>query len=383
MNLKRATSIRLGAGVLFAALGISVAIAQQPAAPAAKAPAPVAASTTTTTTPTTTAPATTAPANAAPADATPKAAPKLAPGSTAGVGWNNPPKWSDVEQKPQYASVPGREMNVLVEDKGQWWRSVRNGPVTFYGGIALLIVPVLLLIFFGVKGSFKLHGTPTGRLIERFNSLERMAHWTMAISFVVLALTGIIILFGKYFLLPIMGPSLFAGLTTLGKNLHNFVGPLFIFSIIVFFFIFVKDNFLAGRDFEWLSKFGGLFADKEVPSGRFNGGEKVWFWLSVVLLGAIVSVSGLIQLFPNWNTTREIMAEANLVHAVIGLSFIAVSLGHIYIGTIGSEGAYKGMREGYVDETWAREHHALWYEEVKTGKRSEKIIGSVQPAAGD
>ena len=150
MNLKRATSIRLGAGVLFAAIGISVAIAQQPAtpvAPAAKAPAPVAAAT-----PATTAPAATAPANAAPADATPKAAPKLAPGSTAGVGWNNPPKWSEVEQKPQYASVPGREMNVLVEDKGHWWRSVRNGPVTFYGGIALLVVPALLLVFFAVKG---------------------------------------------------------------------------------------------------------------------------------------------------------------------------------------------------------------------------------------
>ena len=381
MNMKHATSIRLGAGVLFAAIGISVAIAQQPAAPAApaaKAPAPGAA-----TTPATTAPATTAPADAAPADATPKAAPKLAPGSTAGVGWNNPPKWSDVEQKPQYASVPGREMNVLVEDKGQWWRSVRNGPVTFYGGIALLVVPALLLVFFAVKGSFKLHGTPTGRLIERFNSLERMAHWTMAISFVVLALTGIIILFGKYFLLPIMGPSLFAGLTTLGKNLHNFVGPLFIFSIIVFFFIFVKDNFLAGRDFEWLSKFGGLLSGNEIPSGRFNGGEKVWFWLSVVLLGAIVSVSGLIQLFPNWNTTRELMAEANLIHAIVGLAFIAMSLGHIYIGTIGTEGAFQGMREGYVDETWAKEHHALWYEEVKSDKRPEKQAANAQPAAGD
>ena len=376
MNLKRATSIRLGAGVLFAAIGISVAIAQQPAtpvAPAAKAPAPVAAST----------PAATAPANAAPADATPKAAPKLAPGSTAGVGWNNPPKWSEVEQKPQYASVPGREMNVLVEDKGHWWRSVRNGPVTFYGGIALLVVPALLLVFFAVKGPFKLHGTRTGRLIERFNSLERMAHWTMAISFVVLALTGIIILFGKYFLLPILGPSLFAGLTTLGKNLHNFVGPLFIFSIIVSFFIFVKDNFLAGRDFVWLSKFGGLLSGNEIPSGRFNGGEKIWFWLGVVLLGVIASVSGLIQLFPNWNTTRELMVEANLIHAVVGLAFIAMSLGHIYIGTIGTEGAYQGMREGYVDETWAKEHHALWYEEVKSDKRPEKLAANAQPAAGD
>ncbi len=313
----------------------------------------------------------------------PKAAPALPAGSTAAIGWNQPPKWSEVEQKPQYASVPGREMNVLVEDQGYWWRTVRNGPVTFYGGIALLIVPVLLLLFYAVKGSFKLHGKPTGRLVERFNSAERMSHWTMAISFVVLAVTGVITLFGKYVLLPVIGPSAFSWVISTGLHVHNFIGPLFLFSIIVAFFIFVKDNFMSGADVAWLSKFGGMLSEKEIPSGRFNGAEKVWFWLGVVIFGVLVSASGVIMLFPNWNTARELMAEANLVHAIAAIVFACMALAHIYLGTIGTEGAYQGMRSGYVDETWAKEHHELWYDDVKAGKRPEKITGAAQPAAGD
>ncbi|MEO8102776.1 MAG: formate dehydrogenase subunit gamma, partial [Betaproteobacteria bacterium] len=285
--------------------------------------------------------------------------------------------------KRQYASVPGRQTNVLVDTMGYWWRSVRNGPVTFYGGVALLIVPALLLLFYAVKGSMKLHAQPTGRLIERFNDAERMSHWTMAISFVLLAVTGLITLFGKYVLLPVLGPTAFSWVISTGLHVHNFIGPLFAFSIVVAFFIFVKDNFMTGADFAWLSKFGGMLSEKEIPSGRFNGGEKVWFWLGVVGLGTLVTVTGIIMLFPNWDTVREIMAEANLLHAVGAIAFACMAFAHIYLGTIGTEGAYQGMREGYVDETWAREHHELWYDEVKAGKGPEKITGAAQPAAGD
>ena len=364
---KHAVTLSLGAMLL----ATGAALAQQPAPPAS---APIAAPAASIVSP--------APVAVQPVEA-PKAAPALAAGSTAAVGWNNPPKWSDVEQKPQYASVPGREMNVLVEDQGHWWRSIRNGPVTFYGGIALLIVPALLLAFYGIKGSIKLHGAPTGRRVERFNDVERMSHWTMAISFVVLALTGLITLFGKYVLLPVFGASVFSWISSTGLHIHNFVGPLFMFSIVVAFFIYVKDNFMSRVDFVWLSKFGGMLSEKEIPSGRFNGGEKVWFWLGVVFLGAVVSASGVIMLFPNWNTARELMAEANLIHATGAIVFACMAFAHIYLGTIGTEGAYQGMREGYVDETWAEEHHALWYEEVKAGKHPGKITGAAQPAAGD
>jgi formate dehydrogenase subunit gamma len=312
-----------------------------------------------------------------------KPAPALPAGSTAQPGWNIPPKWSDVELKPQYASVTGRETNILLEDKGQWWRTVRNGPVTFYGGILMLVVPTLLLAFFAVKGPFKLHGALSGKLIERFNSAERMVHWTMALSFVALSVSGLILLFGKYLLLPVFGASVFAWTAQVMKAVHNFIGPLFIFSLASFFILYVRDNFLKSHDFIWLSKFGGLLSDKEIPSGRFNGGEKVWFWLSIVVLGIVISASGLILLFPNWDSTRELMAEANLVHGVIAILFMAASLAHIYMGTVGTQGAYQGMREGYVDETWAKEHHEIWYNEVRAGKAVQKPVGAAQPAAGD
>lgn len=325
----------------------------------------------------------------APPDVPKAAAPALPAGSTAAPGWNNPPNWNEVSTKPQYASVPGRETNVLIEDAGRHWRELRNGPVTFYGGILLLVMPAIILLFYAMKGTIRTHEKPTGRLIERFNSAERVAHWTMAISFSVLALSGLVMLFGKHVLLPVLGYSVFAAVTVICKNLHNFVGPLFIFSIVVMFAIYVKDNFFRSYDGQWFASFGGLFSGKHVPSGRFNAGEKAWFWGGLVLLGLVVSVSGLVLLFPNWNTSREVMGKADLIHAVFTCLFIAASLAHIYLGTLGMEGAYKAMREGYVDETWAKEHHEIWYDEVKAGKRPEKITGqppvqpAAQPAAGD
>ena len=354
----------LGAALLLT-LPLLNASAQAPAAATTAAPAPAA-----------TAPVATPVAAAKPA-------PELPAGSTAKPGWNVPPKWADVEQKAQYASVAGRETNVLVEDAGREWRVLRNGPLTFYGGIAILVVPVMLLLFFVVKGQIKLKGQPSGHLIERFNSAERVAHWTMALSFVALALTGLSLLFGKYVLLPLLGASAFSGIAVAAKVIHNFVGPLFMFSLVVMIVIFIRDNFWRAYDMAWIGKFGGMLSGEHVPSGRFNAGEKVWFWIGVVTLGIIISVSGAILLFPNWNTSREIMGGANLVHAAVACLFVAMSFAHIYLGTVGMSGAYKAMREGYVDEEWAKEHHELWYDEVKSGKRAAKISGVPHPAAGD
>ena len=304
--------------------------------------------------------------------------------STAIPGWNNPPAFDAVSEKPQYASVPGRETNRLIQGAGREWRAFHNGPLVQFGGWLLVIVLAAIALFYLVKGTIKLHGPPTGRLIERFNAVERASHWTMAISFVFLALTGTILLWGKYLILPWLGYAGFSWLNILGKNIHNFVGPLFIFSLVVSFLIFVKDNFIRGIDVKWLAKGGGLLGGDEVPSGRFNGGEKLWFWGGLVFLGALLSITGLILDFPNWNQGRELMQQANVIHAIAAVLFISGAFAHIYLGTLGMEGAYRGMRDGYVDEEWAREHHALWYEEVKQGKRPEKIVaGNVQPATGD
>jgi len=293
---------------------------------------------------------------------------------------NNAPVWKEVRSgRPQFAEIPGRETGVLIQSGGETWRQIRNGPEIFYGGWLLVIVLLAIAAFFLVRGALKLREKPTGRMIERFSSLDRIAHWSTAISFCVLAVTGLIILFGKFVLLPVIGYTLFAWLSALSKNLHNFVGPYFILSLLVTIIAFIKDNLPGASDLAWIAKAGGLFSNAHVPSGRFNAGEKGWFWVGVVILGIAMSVTGLIMLFPNFDQTRATMQLANIVHGTGAALFIALGLGHIYMGTIGMQGAYQGMRTGYVDETWAKEHHELWYDDIKSGKISAKTDESTLP----
>jgi formate dehydrogenase subunit gamma len=283
---------------------------------------------------------------------------------------NNAPVWRDVRSgQSGFTSIPGREMGVLVQSSGETWRQIRNGPVTFYGGWLVVLTALAVLGFYFWKGPVKLHDRPTGRLIRRFNNLERVVHWSTAISFCVLGLSGLIMFFGKHLLLPVLGYPLFAWLTALSKNLHNFIAPLFIVSVVAMVVLFIKDNLPRAYDLQWFAKAWAVMARGEhVPTGRFNAGEKGWFWFGVVGLSIVVSWSGLILLFPNFDQTRAVMQDAWVWHASAALLYIAISLGHIYLGTIGLEGSYQAMRKGYVDETWAKEHHEYWYDEVKSGK---------------
>jgi formate dehydrogenase subunit gamma len=102
-----------------------------------------------------------------------------------------------------------------------------------------------------------------------------------------------------------------------------------------------------------------------VPAQYFNAGEKVWFWGGVVLLGLVMSLTGLLLDFTNFGQTRFMLQVADYLHIAGATLYIAASFGHIYIGTIGTPGAYEAMRDGTVDEEWARAHHQLWYDEVK------------------
>jgi formate dehydrogenase subunit gamma len=359
----------VGALVLGAALALPIAASAQAQAPGAS-PAP---------------PATAPTKDAGNVPVAPQvAAPKPAAGSTAVPGWNNPPAWDAASERPQYASVPGIDTNRLIQGAGREWREFRNGPVTKVGGWLLVGILAVITIFYLVRGPMVVHGQPTGRLIERFNAIERASHWVMAICFVILALSGIVILFGKHIVLPWLGYTAFSWLTVVSKNLHNFIGPLFIFSLVVMVLLYLKDNIPAKHDIEWIKKAGGMFGGPEVPSGKFNAGEKMWFWGGMVVLGTIVSVTGLILDFPNWNQGREAMQQANTIHAIAAVLFIGASFGHMYLGTIGLPGAYGAMRDGYVDEQWAKEHHGIWYEQVKQGSRPEKFVAGVaQPAPGD
>jgi formate dehydrogenase subunit gamma len=289
---------------------------------------------------------------------------------------NNAPVWTDVRRGDnpyQTTQVRGIETSVLVQTQGEIWRQIRNGPITVYGGWLILAICAIIAAIYFLKGPIKLHGKPSGRMIERFNSVERVAHWTVAISFCLLGVTGLIILFGKYVLLPVFGYTLFSWLAILSKNVHNFVAPVFVVSLLVFIVIYIKDNLPEKGDLSWLFQGWKMFAGHHLPSGRFNAGEKAWFWLGVVVLSIIVSASGAILLFPNFEQGRLLMQQANVIHAISAVLVIGLSLGHIYMGTVGVEGAYQNMRTGFTDETWAKEHHEYWYDEVK---------GQAKPAGG-
>jgi formate dehydrogenase subunit gamma len=314
---------------------------------------------------------------------------------------NNAPMWRAVGQGVTgYTSLPksqapeaGNLIQPFVQypgsrlaSAGESWRQVRNNIIIPYGAALLLIAVGAMALFYFSKGTIELHGQETGRKIERFTPFERSAHWANAIAFVSLAISGIVMAYGKYFLLPVMGGTLFGWLSFALKNLHNFAGPLFAVSLVVVFITFVKDNLPSKDDVVWMLKGGGLFSGTEVPSHRFNAGEKVVFWGGVLFLGLIVVGSGLVldMLIPGLIYERGTMQIANMIHGVAALFMMAMFIGHIYMGTIGMRGAYKAMRTGYVDETWAKEHHELWYDDVKSGKiPAHRTATTTPPAASN
>jgi formate dehydrogenase subunit gamma len=296
---------------------------------------------------------------------------------------NNAPVWRAVNStQSHFTNLPANEGGVLIQPAGEDWRQLRNGPITQWGGWALVAMLIIVIAFYLIRGTIRLSTGPTGRVLERFTVVERLAHWSTAITFVILAISGMLMLFGKHVVLPVFGYSAFSVLAITCKALHNFVGPLFSLSIIVTFILFVKDNFPQKGDLNWITRFGGLFSkNAHIPSHRFNAGEKAWFWGGLTMLGIIMTITGLILDFPNFQQTRGQMQLAWTWHAIAAVLFIIGSMGHIYIGTLGMEGAYKAMRTGRVDEAWAKEHHEYWYNEVKAGRTA--ATGDTPAALGD
>ena len=314
---------------------------------------------------------------------------------------NNAPMWHQIGQGVTgYSSLPksqapeaGNLIQSFVQypgsrltNAGEAWRQVRNNWLIPYGGSLLLIALGAVALFYWRKGTIELHGSETGRKIERFTPFERAAHWANAIAFVALAVSGIVMAFGKFFIQPLIGTALFGWLTYALKNIHNFAGPLFAVSLVIVIVTFVRDNLPSKDDITWLLKGGGLFSGTEVPSHRFNAGEKVVFWAGVFFLGLIVVASGLVldKLIPGLIYERSTMQISHMVHAAATCLMMAMFIGHIYMGTIGMRGAYSAMRDGYVDETWAKEHHELWYKDIQAGKipvqRSQPTSPAAKPA---
>lgn len=311
---------------------------------------------------------------------------------------NNAPVWRAVRDsgtQPGTSNLPGAEMGVLVQPfvqypgsqlttAGEAWRQVRNNWIIPYGGALLLIALATLALTYLTKGSFGGPVKDTGRKIERFTPYERVLHWSTAITFSLLAISGIVIAFGKYFMLPVMGATLFGWLSFGLKTLHNFAGPVFAVALILFAIKFLADNLPRAGDLGWLKKGGGLFGGHHVASHRFNAGEKIVFWIGGIVLGLVVVASGLVLngLVPGFGETRGGMQVSLMIHGVASVLMMALFFGHIYMGTLGIPGALDAMKTGYVDESWAKEHHELWYDDIKAGKIPAVRSGAAPSAMG-
>ncbi len=286
----------------------------------------------------------------------------------------------------------GPAADVIMQDRGMWWLEFREGPLITYGGWLLLGVIGLLALFYLIKGRIRIEGAKTGRRILRFTAIERFAHWVLASSFVLLAITGLITLMGRKFLIPTFGHEAFSTAAVASKWVHNNISWAFMIALVMVFVMWVIHNLPDRTDINWILKGGGILTKGHPPAKKFNAGQKLIFW-SVIVFGASISVSGLSLLFPfempmfaptfeklnalgvpGWFGLEAFpatlsphaeMQYAQLWHAIVGFVLMAIIIAHIYIGSIGMEGAFDAMGEGHVEEQWAAEHHSIWYEEKR------------------
>ncbi|SEK43600.1 formate dehydrogenase gamma subunit [Roseovarius azorensis] len=305
-------------------------------------------------------------------------------------------------------STGGPEARVLIQDAGMNWLEFRKGPLATYGAYLLGGTLALLALFYLIRGKIRIDGAKTGRTVTRFQAIERFGHWLMAGSFVVLAITGLLVLFGRTVLIPLFGREAFSTIALASKWVHNNIAWAFMLGLVMVFVMWVMHNIPSRTDLKWLAVGGGIFTKGvHPPAKKFNAGQKMIFW-AVIILGASISASGLSLLFPFelpmfaktftiLNQTglpqlvgygelpvmlapHEEMQLATLWHTVVAFVLIAIILAHIYIGSVGMEGAFDAMGSGEVEEQWAREHHGLWLEELKDKGHTQDPAKAGTPA---
>jgi formate dehydrogenase subunit gamma len=290
------------------------------------------------------------------------------PDQPAGLQWSqtNPRAdfWREVRRgTPGTTTVSGQERGILIQNSGQNWRRIRNGLIASVSPWILAGVFFVIALFFVVFGRDKLEEAPDGETLKRFSAAERWLHWITAVLFIVMAISGLSMLFGRAVLIPVLGLGGFAGYMGVAMRIHNYAGPIFLAGVLIEILVWIRSNIPQQIDLVWFKNFGGMTGKGPRPhAGKINGGEKAWFWI-LVIAGLGIGASGLIIDFPNFGQSRLLMQVAHVIHATLAVLFVAASLGHIYIGTIGAEGTFQGMWQGKVSTSWAKQHADLWYAE--------------------
>ncbi|MET4214432.1 formate dehydrogenase subunit gamma [Bradyrhizobium sp. LA2.1] len=259
-------------------------------------------------------------------------------------------------------SIPDQRSSVLMQPAGREWREFRNVALRWIGGVAILGMLAVLVIFYLTRGMVRLESGRSGRTIVRFSLFERFVHWMTATCFVVLAISGLNITFGRPLLLPLIGHEAFSEWSQWAKYAHNYLSFPFTIGVVLIFLMWIAGNVPNKADVDWIKRRGGMVGHDHPPAYRFNAGQKAIYWI-VVIGGGLVAATGYVLMFPFYLSGIEGMQFAQIVHSIVAMLFIAAMLAHIYIGTIGMEGAFEAMGSGTVDVNWAKEHHGLWLEE--------------------
>ncbi|MGY3483047.1 formate dehydrogenase subunit gamma [Bradyrhizobium sp. USDA 4011] len=259
-------------------------------------------------------------------------------------------------------SIPDQRSGVLEQPAGREWREFRNVTLRWIGGVAILGMLVALVAFYLIRGTVRLQDGRSGRTIVRFAAFERFVHWMTATCFIILAISGLNVTFGRPLLLPLIGHEAFSEWSQWAKYAHNYLSFPFTIGVVLIFLMWLGGNIPNKVDVEWIKRGGGIVGHDHPPAYRFNAGQKAVYWI-VVIGGAAVAITGYELMFPFYLSGIEGMQMAAVVHAIVAVLFVAVMLAHIYIGTIGMQGAFEAMGSGIVDVNWAKEHHSLWLEE--------------------
>jgi formate dehydrogenase subunit gamma len=278
-------------------------------------------------------------------------------------------------------SIPDQRSSVLMQPAGREWREFRLVALRWIGGVAILGMLAVLVIFYLTRGMVRLESGRSGRTIVRFTSFERFVHWMTATCFIILAISGLNITFGRPLLLPLIGHEAFSEWSQWAKYAHNYLSFPFTIGVVLIFLMWIGGNIPNKVDVDWVKRGGGIVGDDHPPANRFNAGQKGIYWI-VVIGGGLVAATGYQLMFPFYLSGIEGMQLAQIVHSIVAMLFVAAMLAHIYIGTIGMEGAFEAMGSGTVDVNWAREHHSLWLEEesARTGTTETRPQPSVTAA---
>ncbi|HEY7244691.1 MAG TPA: formate dehydrogenase subunit gamma [Xanthobacteraceae bacterium] len=276
-------------------------------------------------------------------------------------------------------TIPDTKSYTIEQPAGRDWRRFHEVTLRWVGAISILGMLAILIVFYLGRGMVRIEQGRSGRVLVRFSAFERLLHWMTATCFIILAVSGLNITFGKPLLLPLIGPEAFATWSQWAKYAHNYLSFPFTLGVVIIFLTWLPWNMPSKLDVQWLREGGGIIGHRHPPADRFNAGQKMIYWLQV-LAGGALAVTGYLLLFPFYGTNIADMQVAEIVHGITAVLFIAIMIGHIYIGTIGMEGAFEGMWDGTVDVNWAKEHHSIWLKKEASRASASPAQGTMQAA---